>query len=175
MGREKGSPRNAIVDSPSVWMGSDVTEHLGVTAWFVCFSVAPARAGTRVCEHKTVYRNDARSAQDPQPVRATHTQECSPPKKSVSEESLSIITARQKSAKMTGLSRSVIGSFAHLVAHTPTVPAFTHSVSATRVQPTGLNSCLLRPRHSLFTSLSSQPLNSNLGSSTMFKDHRDNP
>ena len=97
MGREKGSPRNALVDSPSVWMGSDVTEHLGVTAWFVCFSVAPARAGTRVCEHKTVYRNDARSAQDPQPVRATHTQECSPKKyqKSVSEESLSIITATE--------------------------------------------------------------------------------
>ena len=60
MGREKGSPRNALVDSPSVWMGSDVTEHLGVTAWFVCFSVAPARAGTRVCEHKTVYRNEER-------------------------------------------------------------------------------------------------------------------
>ena len=117
MGREKGSPRNALVDSPSVWMGSDVTEHLGVTAWFVCFSVAPARAGTRVCEHKTVYRNDARSAQDPQPVRATHTQECSPPKKSVSEESLSIITARhrQKSAKMTGLSRS---DRSHTLSHT---------------------------------------------------------
>ena len=171
MGREKGSPRNALVDSPSVWMGSDVTEHLGVTAWFVCFSVAPARAGTRVCEHKTVYRNDARSAQDPQPVRATHTQECSPPKKSVSEESLSIITARQKSSKMTGLSRRIDQK--NLVAHTPTVPAFTHSVSATRVQPTGLNSCLRR--HSLFTSLSSQPLNSNLGSSTMFKDNRNNP
>ena len=60
MGREKGSPRNALVDSPSVWMGSDVTEHLGVTAWVVCFSVAPARAGTRVCEHKTVYRNEER-------------------------------------------------------------------------------------------------------------------
>ena len=106
MGREKGSPRNALVDSPSVWMGSDVTEHLGVTAWFVCFSVAPARAGTRVCEHKTVYRNDARSAQDPQPVRATHTQECSPPKKSVSEESLSIITATEVRKDDRRLSRS---------------------------------------------------------------------
>ena len=144
MGREKGSPRNALVDSPSVWMGSDVTEHLGVTAWFVCFSVAPARAGTRVCEHKTVYRNDARSAQDPQPVRATHTQECSPPKKSVSEESLSIITARQKSAKMTGLSRS---DRSHTLSHThrrcrhsPT--AFPQHVS--KLQPTGLNSCLRR-------------------------------
>ena len=122
MGREKGSPRNALVDSPSVWMGSDVTEHLGVTAWFVCFSVAPARAGTRVCEHKTVYRNDARSAQDPQPVRATHTQECSPPKKSVSGR---IFIYYHSATEVRKDDRTfTIGSFAHLVAHTPTVPAF---------------------------------------------------
>ena len=146
MGREKGSPRNALVDSPSVWMGSDVTEHLGVTAWFVCFSVAPARAGTRVCEHKTVYRNDARSAQDPQPVRATHTQECSPPKKSVSEESLSIITARQKSAKMTGLSRS---DRSHTLSHTPTDGAGIHPQRFRNTCPTNRTQLVSAPTQSL--------------------------
>ena len=170
MGREKGSPRNALVDSPSVWMGSDVTEHLGVTAWFVCFSVAPARAGTRVCEHKTVYRNEERP-RSTTGARNSYSRMFAP--KEERERRIFIsLSQRQKSAKMTGDFHDRIVR-TPCRTHRPTVPAFTHSVSATRVQPTGLNSCLRR--HSLFTSLSSQPLNSNLGSSTMFKDNRDNP
>ena len=119
MGREKGSPRNALVDSPSVWMGSDVTEHLGVTAWFVCFSVAPARAGTRVCEHKTVYRNDATGAPK------IHNRCAQLILKNVPEEErerrifimifIYYHSDSQKSAKMTGLSRS---DRSHTLSHT---------------------------------------------------------
>ena len=104
-----------------MWMGSDVTEHLGVTAWFVCFSVAPARAGTRVCEHKTVYRNEERP-------KIHNRWRCAQLKlKNVPEEERErrIFIYYHSATEVLKDDRTfTIGSFAHLVAHTPTVPAF---------------------------------------------------